>query len=198
VAAGQLYVARTATVDATLVGDRYWAVTVAVELLEAVKGAFRPLGTRYFAVGIRMDAGRLVATSLPAAVPAPATAALPRLAVATMAVPQPGDPVADTVSHFLAALLTGQGELDRYVDPASGLAAITPPPFAALRVRQLGQRTLDGHRRLVRVEAAAVDAAGHATVLAYALELEQADGRWEVVRLDRAAPLLTATLPTGR
>jgi Conjugative transposon protein TcpC len=186
---GKLYAARTAAIDATPAGKNYWAVTVAAEVLRSVKGSLRPAGTRYYGVGIGVARGRYIATSLPEQIAPPPTATPPVLWVDQMSAPAPGDPVADTLTQFFAALLTGHGELDRYVDPASGIVPLTPAPYATVAVRAYGQTPFGTGQALAKAQVAGVDPGGHTTVLEYWLDLEQTQGRWEVARLHRAAPI---------
>jgi hypothetical protein len=87
VTAGQFYVARTVAVAADQKAPGYWAVTVAADLLETVKGKLRPLGIRYYAVGVSSDGRGYVATSLPAQVEAPPAMELPELLLDDMTVP---------------------------------------------------------------------------------------------------------------
>lgn len=188
-APGQLYAARTVAIDATPAGTNYWAVTVAAEVLRSVKGSLRPAGTRYYGVGIGVARGRFIATSLPAQISPPPTAAPPPLWVGEVSPPLPGDPVADTLTQFFTAMLTGRGHLDRYVDPASGLSPLEPTPCATVALRAYGQAPTGAGQALAKAQAACVDTAGHTTVLEYWLDLEQTQGRWEVSRLHRAAPI---------
>ena len=188
-APGQLYAARTVAIDATPAGTNYWAVTVAAEVLRSVKGSLRPAGTRYYGVGIGVARGRFIATSLPEQISPPPTADRPTLWVEELAAPVPGDPMADTLTQFFTALLTGHGELDRYIDPASGLAPLTPAPYTAIALRAYGQTPFGNGAAVAKAQVAGRDAAGHTTVLEYWLDLEQTQGRWEVARLHRAAPI---------
>lgn len=186
---GQLYAARTVAIDATPAGPDYWAITVAAEVLRSVKGSLRPAGTRYYSVGIVVRGGRFIVTSLPEQIGAPPAADQPVLWVDELAAPAPGDPVADTLTHFFTALLTGKGELDRYLDPASSLAPLKPAPYTAVALRAYGQTPFAPDQVVAKAQVAALDAAGHTTILEYWLDLEQTQGRWEVARLHRAAPI---------
>ena len=187
---GQLYAARTVTIDATPAGPDYWAITVAAEVLQSVKGSLRPVGTRYYGVGVQVAGGRFIATSLPEQIKPPSTSdKLPTLWVEDMAAPTPGDPFADTLTQFFTAMLTGHGELERYVDPQSGLVVLDPAPYASVVLRAYGQTPFGPNQAVAKAQVAAKDAAGHITILEYWLDLEQTQGRWEVERLHRAAPI---------
>jgi hypothetical protein len=178
--AGQFYAAETATLRATPVGDGYWSVMVAAELLEMTEDGARAVGTSYYLVSVYERDGRYVATSLPAQVPTPRSMPVPPLAAGKLNPPAPDDPIAAAVQRFFDALLVGQGELSRYVDPASGIRAIAPPPFAGVALKRISRPAEGPGPVVVMAEVAGVDAAGHTRVLHYNLELEQSESRWEV------------------
>lgn len=186
---GGVYVVRTATVAAEEQGSGYWAVTVAADVLTAVDGEYRPGGWRYYTVGVAERDGRWVATGLPAQVPAPATGEdHPRLAVANLAAPR-DEPQVATVERFLAALLAGEGDLDRYVAPGAQLRPIHPAPYTETRLARLGLAEQPDGGVLARVEVVAADPAGVAHRLHYSLALVERDGRWEVAAVHPAPPL---------
>ncbi|MFP5319462.1 MAG: conjugal transfer protein [Acidimicrobiia bacterium] len=189
---GSLYVARTATVDATEVARRYWSVTVAAEVLIPEGAGYRRAGTRFYQVGIAGDDGSAyVATSLPAEVPSPATLRVPALQVGSLERVRLGDPVAEAVERFAAAFLAGDGELVRYVAPDAPLRAVTPPPFVTVKVTDLASHDDPDAPAVKEVLAAvrATDSAGRVQILHYSLELAERSGRWEVARLLPGPPL---------
>lgn len=193
VESGRLWAARTAAVAASKQAEGYWSVVVAAEVLAADdSGGYRPAGLRYYAVGVASRDGGLVVADLPAQVPPPAALPPPQLAVDRLELPG-GElgPVAEAVRGFVAALLTGQGDLDRYVAPTAAIAAIDPPPFSEVRVERVGARPYDHPAGVYLVRAAVVgtDGGGRTQRLAYSLDMVQRDGRWEVVELLPAAPL---------
>lgn len=200
---GVLYAARTTTLDARPVGERYWSVTVAADVLSVAADGYHPVGTRFYQVGVAGSPdGGYVATSLPAQVPAPLVARLPDLEVGTLEDVNPDDAVAEAVSRFAAAFLTGNGELVRYVAPTANLRPVQPAPFTGVRLTRLGARVLPGPDKAQQVvaEFRATDAAGRVELLQYALELAQRSGRWEVRALLPAPPLVrpaTATSTTA-
>jgi hypothetical protein len=187
-----LYVTRTATVAATEVSEGYWSITVGAEVLEpAAEDAYRPGGTRFYQVGVVEAGGALAATSLPGQVPAPATAEAPELDVEGFRRADAAEPTTEAMQRFFAALVAGDGELDRYVAPGTGLRAVDPAPYASVEVQRVALRSLneadDAYRALVEV--AATDAAERTQVFHYALELAMREGRWEVTELLPAVPL---------
>ncbi|TRV81760.1 conjugal transfer protein [Streptomyces sp. 130] len=138
------------------------------------------------------------ATSLPAEVNAPASAQHGGLVYGTGRGPSSEDPVSDTVSRFLAAYLTGQGELNRYVSPGLQVTAISPAPYESTLVTgvrddapQDADDTVpqDGTQRHVLVSVSATTG-GQDYLLSYALTLTTRDGRWEVASFD-PAPVLS-------
>ncbi|MFN2504748.1 MAG: conjugal transfer protein [Acidimicrobiales bacterium] len=191
-----LYVAQTVALAASELGEGYWSVTVGARVLAAAGGGYQPLGTRAYQVGVARSATGYVATSLPAQVPMPAPAAVPKLAGQGLNSPAQDEPTV-AATRFFAAFLAGDGELARYVSPDSEMRAITPPPYATIALRRVGIEDHDGAdgARLVRAEVAATDAAGRTQILGYSLELARREGRWEVRRLLSAPPLASPAEP---
>ena len=192
-----LYVAQTVTLEASELDEGYWSVTVGARVLAAAgAGGYQPLETRAYQVGVARSASGYVATSLPAQVPMPASAAVPKLAGQGLNSPAQDEPTA-AATRFFAAFLAGDGELARYVSPDSAMWAITPAPYATIALRRVGIEDHDGAdgARLVRAEVAATDAAGRTQILGYSLELARREGRWEVRRLLSAPPLASPAKP---
>lgn len=191
VQAGSLYSARTVTVGVEVVGERYWSVTVAADVLVAEGEGFRRGGTRFFRVAI-FQAGNgqpFAATSLPAEVPEPPPAPEVRLDLGSMERPKPDDAVAGALERFFAAYLAGDGELARYIAPGAALRAVLPAPFATTVVTRLATKELGGAARQVLVEVQGTDTGGRLQVLHYSLALSQSVGRWEVTALLPGPPL---------
>jgi hypothetical protein len=159
-----------------------WSVTVAARYADG--------RLRYYAVPVAADASgaSFAVTGAPAVVAGPARAAVPKSPYG-VAVPQ-GD-LSSAVGEFLAAYLTGAGEVDRYLAPGVQMSAVSPAPFTEVSVEQVvaveeaaaaEKVPADGAavRVLVRVEAR--DAGGR-WLLAYELTLKARSGRWEVTAL---------------
>ncbi|MDT7847483.1 hypothetical protein [Streptomyces justiciae] len=98
------------------------------------------------------------------------------------------------MGEFLAAYLTGAGEVDRYLAPGVRPTAVSPAPFTAVTVRQISaieeaaagnEVPGDGTRVHIRATAAAQDTTGR-WPLAYELTLTARSGRWEVAALTSA------------
>lgn len=181
-----LYIVRAASVGARAMGPRYWAVTVAAEVLASTEGGYVPAGHRYFTVGILEVPGGYVAASLPAEVPGPGPQVPLDLTVDQLDYPT-DDAATRAVARFLEAYLARQGELARYAAPGSGLRPISSP-YSDAELIAVG--FADGGRGgFVRARVHAVDASGRVALLEFSLELVERAGRWEVVRL-LAAPAL--------
>lgn len=184
------------TVGARPIGEGYWAVTVAVEVLEAdTAGVLVPAGVWHVEVGIvRGDDGSLGAVGTPALVPAPATAASLGVAGPALRARQADDPLAAAVEGLLGAMLTGTGDLARYLAPDTLLTPVDPPPFSTVVVERIA--ATDGRSgTVVRVQVRATSAAGHDQVLGYEVALAERAGRWEA-RSVSGAPTLEPTTPS--
>lgn len=191
------------------VSGGYWSVTVAARITGSDKGSG---SVRYFQVPVRATAGSKgaaagwTATALPAEVAAPTASkgAAPELSYGSAHAPLASDPAVRTVQDFLAAYLTGRGELDRYLSPGTTLHAVRPAPYTAVTVTQIadhGQGPAEGaeaqtppdgvqRRLLVDVEADGKHTSGRP--MTYAIELRSRDGRWEIASLE-AAPALNSS-----
>lgn len=189
----------TAVVATRSISDRYWAVTVAVDVLEAdAEGAFAPVGTWYVEIGIvQGDHPALAAVDAPALVPAPASVTDTRAAGPNLRTRQADDPVAAAVEGLLAAMLTGSGDLTRYLAPDATLAPVTPPPFASLQVEHLASTTEPSGELVVRVLARATSPLGHDQLVGYELVLLERAGRWEASSLT-GAPTVEFTPSAAR
>jgi hypothetical protein len=100
----------------------------------------------------------------------------------------------DTVTRFLAALLTGDGELARYTAPDTDLAPVAPSPFISVSLLDADAAARpDGSLDVTaQVEATASDDA--AVVLGYRLAVAQRAGRWEITALAPTSPLVSGFL----
>jgi hypothetical protein len=127
--------------------------------------------------------GPLVATSLPAEVPAPTPTALPPLRLSHLSAPS-GDAPATAVRLFFDAYLAGHG------DPGPGLTAVTPPPFTSVALMGIAVGPSDhAGERTVRAEVAGIDASGRKAILDYSLQIADRSGGWLVTAVLPAAPL---------
>jgi hypothetical protein len=182
VVAGEWFAARTTATSVERLDDDRWAVTVAADLLRrddaAAAGApFVGLGVRFFRVEVVDQAGSLVAAGLPAIVAGPAEGDPVEEDWPAGSPPVADDPLADTVERFLAALLTGNGELGRYAAPGSDVRAAAAT-FETATLDRLAVRG-GGDQRGARAWLVGVSA-NASMRLVYDLHLTRRDGRWEV------------------
>jgi hypothetical protein len=159
-----------------------WSVTVAAQYADGP--------VRYYAVPVTTDRSgtSFAVTGAPGVVAGPGRADVPK---SPYGVTVPEGDLPSAVGEFLAAYLTGAGEVDRYLAPGVTLSPVSPTPYTALSVEQVlaveeaaaaEKVPADGTTAhvLARVEARA--ATGR-WPLAYELTLKARSGRWEVVAL---------------
>ncbi|MFD7407743.1 conjugal transfer protein [Streptomyces sp. NPDC059866] len=159
-----------------------WSVTVAAQYADG--------RLRYYAVPVAADeaGASFTVTGAPGVVAGPGPAEVP---TSSYGVTVPEGDLSSAVGEFLAAYLSGAGEVDRYLAPGVQLTAVSPAPYAAVSVEQVlaveeaaaaEQVPADGTavRVLARVEAR--DESGR-WPLAYELTLTARSGRWDVAAL---------------
>ncbi|MFF9171835.1 MULTISPECIES: conjugal transfer protein [unclassified Streptomyces] len=164
-------------------GGGAWSVTLAAQYADG--------SVRYYAVPVVADdAGTsFTVTAAPGVVAGPDRASVPK---SPYGVTVPEGDLSSAVGEFLAAYLTGAGEVDRYLAPGVMLARVSPAPYTAVAVQQVSaieesaaaeKVPADGTTVHVLVSVEAHDAAGR-WPLAYELALKARSGRWEVVALE--------------
>jgi len=177
---GRRYVTRSVAVEAVRDTERLWSVTVAADVLDLVDGAYLPAGVEHYRVGIAVDGSHLSAISLPARVAAPEPARLPS------SLPALEEPVPDallaTTHGFLAALLTGDGDPDRFTAPGAGIVPILPSPYTDVTIAAAAGRT-DGAEMVLQITVHATAAAGHIHVMQYTLRASDNSGVWEILAI---------------
>jgi hypothetical protein len=180
--------AQSAPVSVTAVRSAHsaqgaWSVTVAAQYADG--------RVRYYAVPVAADrAGTsFTVTGAPGVVAGPTRAEVPE-SVYRVSVPE-GE-LSSAVGEFLAAYLTGAGEVERYLAPGVSLAPVSPAAFTAVAVQQVsavqgvaaGERVpASGTRVHVRADVEARDGDGR-WPLAYEVALSARAGRWEVSALN--------------
>ncbi|MEV5879393.1 conjugal transfer protein [Streptomyces sp. NPDC052101] len=216
---GVQHAERLAAVRVMQASPGYWSVTVAALVTSSSKASATSDQTaqgggqdeasagpvlRYFQVPVQTagTGGGYEASALPAEVAAPATSgAMPQLDYGTPVPADTHDPAVATISEFLAAYLTGGGELDRYLSPGTELTSVSPAPYTKAAVTQLAEQggdftanapAAEGARRELLVDVAATGADRQVRPLTYALALKARAGRWEIAAVD-AAPRLNTT-----
>jgi hypothetical protein len=213
--------ASTVVMASTPVSAGYWSVTVAADVIAHPQGgAATDTGLHYFQVGIEATgpataggaqqggAVGYTATALPAEVSAP-SALQPGALVYGTSTLSSDDPAQDTVSGFLAAYLTGTGQLSPYTTPGVVMNPVSPAPYSSITIAGISDDDPDGSDssttvpgdgtlRQVLAQVSATNSAGTFS-LNYALTLRARAGRWEVYALDPAPRLAVgsaATLPS--
>ncbi|MBW8707385.1 hypothetical protein MBT84_47900 [Streptomyces sp. MBT84] len=160
-----------------------WSVTVAAQYADG--------SVRYYTVPVTADppGSSFAVTGAPGVVAGPARAGVPKLAYG---VSVPDGSLSSAVGEFLAAYLTGAGEVDRYLAPGVNLTAVSPAPFTAVTVQQItgieetaaaDQVPADGTKVRVLASVEARDTTGR-WPLAYELTLKARSGRWDVTALE--------------
>jgi hypothetical protein len=170
-----------------------WAYLVAAQVRErpAAEEPFHDLGLQFFRVTMVESGGGCqgwAPAALPMQVPAPDLAA-----TAPSRYPVPlassGTDLSRTLEAFFAGMLTGAGDIERYLAPGATVAPIVPPPYAEVTLSEL--RGWAGTPRdgvppdgtVVRVLATVtVDRA--ALPLDYPVTVSVRGGRWEVLAVD--------------
>lgn len=194
----------------------YWTVTVAVdEVTRTAEGGLAPAGVACYRVslvargdaaaggtGQQGDPAGYSATRLPDRVACPSTLDdAPTLGYDTRV--EVDDPVGDVVYRFLAALLTGTGEVTRYTSPTATIRPLAPAPYTGVEMVEARRdsppqldvaRPADG-QRLAVLATVRVASPTAIQMLSYPLRLTGRAGRWEIAALPGAPPLGDDALP---
>jgi hypothetical protein len=193
---GSWSVVRTASLGTEEITPGYFAVTVAAELVAHPIGndapsAPEPVGTLLYSVAMAETDNGWTVVGLPSLMPTPARVGTPDLLVDGLnGIDDPG--LADMVTRFLSAYLTGDGELTRYLAPSSPIVPVHPPPFTAVEVLHSGTAEDPQEGAVVGVVARASDDAGRVQLLEFWMAVLQRDGRWEVTDVLPAPPPATS------
>ena len=178
--------------EAVQTGDDTWVVTVEVEHPGAEdEAAVR----RYWQVPVvTSEGGGIAAAGMPSLISAPTTDGLE---VEPGARVNDAD-VQDTVTAFMQAFLTGQGEVAPLTSPDSSLVAVKPTPFTEVSVssitttQELPADPAEGDLLRAQVSLSATAADGSSTPLDYTVELRYRD-RWEVAAVNPTTSVTTTT-----
>ncbi|MFE9575187.1 conjugal transfer protein [Nocardia sp. NPDC006044] len=170
-----------------------WSVTVSVRAgRSGTAGADQ---RNFYRVAVSVAGGRLRALSLPALVEAPRRGVDLRSAYST---PCGSDsPLAQVASGFLGALLTGSGDVARYVAPESGITALQPSPFTGVDSVSVMADAADCGAKSSSARVLATitpkGESGAVPALAYPLTMVRTAGQWQVRSMD-AVPALSNPL----
>lgn len=177
-----MWINREAVVAARRTHEDLWEVTVVVDAMELVEGAYEPAGLQYYTVTVDTAGDHPTAVALPARVPGP-TVAHHSLATPSFDGDLPPDQ-AEAVAGFLDAYLTGQGEVARFAATNAQIPRFEQAPYAAVDVAAAGSDELG--RVHMTIEAVTENGGRHR--LEYTLETTFERGVWEVSKLVAAAP----------
>ncbi|WP_280454735.1 conjugal transfer protein [Nocardia brasiliensis] len=176
-----------------------WSVTVAVRVAKA--GAVAASEPRqFYRVAVSLAGGRPRALSLPALVPAPSRGI--DLALGYTGSCGPESPLAQAASGFLGALLTGSGDVGRYVTPGTGISALQPAPFTGIEAVTVLSDSADcGVQGDVARVLATVTPKGDTGVLpalAYPLLMARSGGQWQVRAMESVPALADPLAELGK
>lgn len=167
-------------------------VQVAADVEETSIQADAPVTSwqqRYFAVTVQVSDGAIGVVGMPAPVTGPAAPAKqPDLDYSANI--SSNSPVSATASSFLAAYLTGNGEVSRYVTPEVEISAIEPAPYSAVKVNDVSanaapaEKPADGDVLNVLVKSELVSGTGQTISADYILTMTARADRWEVTSID--------------
>lgn len=176
-------------------------VEVAVQLEETSIAGEAPVTswqTRYFAVAVQVAGDSLRPMGLPAPIAGPANDAKPAdLGYGAKILAD--SPAAETVSSFLTAYLSGNGDVSVYVTPSKEITAVQPAPYSAVKVTSLTGDTEpeenpdDGTELHARVKAELTTGTGQMVTAEYSLTMTARADRWEVTSIDPTPVLKTST-----
>lgn len=194
----EAFTVRDATMARITQADGTWSVTVAATVTDARKVTAR----RFYQVPVRLADGTVSALTLPAPVSPPPVAPAPTDAYREQL--DVTGPQGQAVTQFLAAYLTGAGDVGRYLTPGISLESLSPAPYTAIRVDDLRADTAtdparaprDGQRLRVLATATAVVTEQQSSGVAYALTITARAGRWEITAID-PAPAYTPKTPVA-
>lgn len=152
--------------------------------------------TAWFQVNVHHQDGYFSAVGYPAPVPAPQAVKAPELAYGE----RPSESIKETVATFFDAYLVGDGDVERIVHPDSDLSGVQTTPYTSVQVREVttveNRREdgvpADGTQAKVQAQLKLVSKTG-ARPATYALTLEARGGRWEVLTVDPAPQLPSAS-----
>jgi hypothetical protein len=205
----RLSVERATTVAGQRLGDGYWTVTVAVDVVEVplpsiedetdvdlAAEAAPPAVTWYVELGVVGDPEvGLAAMTTPAVMPgAPPLPEGWRVEGRSAGRPDAGDPVVAMVDGFLSALLTGSGDPSRYLAPGVEVPVSAPAPFADITIDEIGVAQLDEPAEAIQVWLSVTTPGGSRQSAFYEIEAAERDDRWEVLSVS-GAPTVRAEEP---
>ncbi|RZL71199.1 MAG: hypothetical protein EOP32_40400 [Rhodococcus sp. (in: high G+C Gram-positive bacteria)] len=181
--------------------SRTYAVTVSVTV-RAATDANAATVRRYFQVPVVVTEAGVRAAALPAEVAEPSTSIDVKLGYKYRVA---NHPIATSAHEFLSAMLTGNGEVARYLTPGISIAPIVPAPYRSVAITDVyssedlsaasaSAPLPDGDVVRLLVTAAQKVTEVDSVSGQYALTMTSRGGRWEVSAID-ATPLYPPAAP---
>lgn len=181
--------------------SRTYAVTVSVSV-RAASDANAATVRRYFQVPVVITEAGVRAAALPAEVAEPSTSIDVKLGYKYRVA---NHPIATSAHEFLSAMLTGNGEVARYLTPGISIAPIVPAPYRSVAITDVyssedlsaasaSAPLPDGDVVRLLVTAAQKVTEVDSVSGQYALTMTSRGGRWEVSAID-ATPLYPPAAP---
>jgi hypothetical protein len=202
--AGVRTATRTYVISASAAGQPgVWRYIVGADVQSMQAGSWHPAGIQYFAVALAPASGGCqgyAVLGMPAQVAGPTGLSDPVAVNYPHTLSTTNTALADCLTRFFAALLAGDGELDRYTAPGAAIAPIVPAPYKSIQLTQLASTTTspagttdaaapDGTTLQLLVTVAATTVGGDDYPLTYPVGVDVRGGRWEVTAV-QAAPAL--------
>jgi hypothetical protein len=168
----QRYVPHAAAIDVDRLGNGYWQVTVAAEVLERRDEGYEPVGLQHYAVAIAKAPNGLLATALPARV-SPERTVIPAGTYGDLRVEGDAE-LAAFADGFADALYAGSGMLPRFVTPSSDLEPLTPAPYTHIEVVYVAEGKVAGEG-WVTIAAVGSTASGLSEIVTATVRLSAGD-----------------------
>jgi|GEM_PF-5859120 len=181
-AAPDRFVTHVAAIAVRPVAPAYWAVHVAADVLSYDGAGYRQDGLQLYLVGVVESGEGFTATSLPGRIAASAQAPIPATATG---VPIDDPAMWTLVEGFLAAYLTGAGDLGAYASAGAGIGQGLGAVFASVAVEKVTGTAMTGNGTLLRVTGVATDPRGATVPIEYHLAVGTEGG---VLKVTAIAP----------
>ncbi|MFA3899795.1 conjugal transfer protein [Rhodococcus sp. 5A-K4] len=199
--ASALYVATDPAI-ASIAFDRdarTYAVTVSVSVRPAADTSATTV-RRYFQVPVVVTESGARAATLPSEVAQPSTAVDVKLGYKFRVA---NHPIGTSANQFLSALLTGNGEVARYLTPGVSIAPIVPAPYRSIALTDVlssvdlsasnsAAPRSDGDVVRLLITASLKITDSESVNGQYALTMTSRGGRWEVSAIDSTPLFATA------
>ncbi|MFE4455792.1 conjugal transfer protein [Nocardia tengchongensis] len=161
-----------------------WTVTVSVRVVR--RAGVAEEAREYYRVAVSVMEGRLRALAAPAAVAPPARGLGLALRYSTACATD--SPLAQVAAGFLQALLTGNGDLARYVTTDSVIESLRPAPFSTVEQTTTASDDAEcgvrGDQAQVMVTATPKVDGAVTPALSYPLTMVRVAGQWQVRSMD--------------